>query len=405
MADEQLTRRELRDREAAHAAGRVRTRERTEPSASFGFPDTEPPRRKRRWVPWVVAPLVLLLVIGGGGAAAAFLIMPDWPTRIASYLDGPESLDYSGGGHGQVDIVVQEGDIGSDIAVTLEQAGVTKTFDAFYSLLIAEGDPSFQPGTYRLKEEMSARAALDALLDPASKLQNQVLVREGEIIASALATIAASTEIPIEELQAAAADWGSFGLPPGAQSLEGYLYPATYTFDPGMNAHQALQMMVDRGLQELDNLGVPVEDRHRIVTFASLIQRESGPNIPDMAKIARVFQNRLDQGMHLQSDASVSYGTGRHDSVFTTNEERADASNPYNTYANPGLPAGPIGNPGADALNAAMHPADGSWLFFATVNLQTGETVFSTTIDEHDAAVRRLQEWCAASDANAAYCG
>ena len=100
-----------------------------------------------------------------------------------------------------------------------------------------------------------------------------------------------------------------------------------------------------------------------------------------------MFQNRLDQGIHLEFDA-----------------ERADASNRYNTYANPGLPVGPIGNPGDVAISAAIHPADGTWLFFVPVNLATGETVFSTTIEEHDAAVAQLQEWCAASEENAAYC-
>ena len=78
--------------------------------------------------------------------------------------------------------------------------------------------------------------------------------------------------------------------------------------------------------------------------------------------------------------------------------------NPYNTYANPGLPIGPIGNPGDVAIDAALHPADGPWLFFVTVNLDTGETVFSTTVDEHEAAVAQLQDWCAASEENAAYC-
>jgi UPF0755 protein len=163
--------------------------------------------------------------------------------------------------------------------------------------------------------------------------------------------------------------------------------------------------MVNHTLSKLDELGVAPEDRMRVVILASIVQRESGPNVADMAKISRVFLNRLDKGMNLQSDATVAYGTGRTDTVWTTDAERTDASNPYNTYANPGLPIGPIGNPGADALDAAIHPADGPWLFFVPVNLQTGETVFSSTADEHEAAAAQLRAWCSASDENAAYCG
>ncbi|MCU1437659.1 MAG: mltG [Naasia sp.] len=400
------SRRGLKDREAAHAAGRVRTRRKPEQVASYGFPDTEPPRRRRRWAPWVIAPLVLLLVLGGGGVAAAFLIMPDWPDRISGILAGPEETDYAGSGQGEVDVVIHSGDVGSDIAVTLQQAGVTKTFEAFYDLLLMqEPEPVFQPGMYRLKEQMSAQAALDALTNPVNKLENQVLIIEGESLPNALELISAGTRIPLEELQAAAADVGSFGLPPGAMSLEGFLFPATYEFDPGLTAHDALQRMVNRSTAALDELGVPAEDRFRVVTLASVVQREAGPYVPDMAKIARVFQNRIDQGINLQSDATVAYGTGNTDTVWTTDAERADASNLYNTYANPGLPVGPIGNPGMDALNAALHPAEGPWMFFVPVNLATGETVFSVTADEHEANAQRLRDWCNANDENAAYCG
>jgi len=106
------------------------------------------------------------------------------------------------------------------------------------------------------------------------------------------------------------------------------------------------------------------------------------------------IHNRLDNGWHLESDATVSYGTGRTHTVWTTPAERADTSNPYNTYANPGLPIGPIGAAGDLAIDAALHPADGPWFYFVPVNLDTGETVFSTTLAEHNAAVRQLQEWC-----------
>ena len=97
--------------------------------------------------------------------------------------------------------------------------------------------------------------------------------------------------------------------------------------------------------------------------------------------------------MRLQSDATVAYGTGNLHVVTTTADERADATNPYNTYANDGLPVGPIGAPGDTAIQAALDPTPGDWLYFVTVNPETGETVFSTTLAEHNVGVQQFQQW------------
>jgi UPF0755 protein len=138
--------------------------------------------------------------------------------------------------------------------------------------------------------------------------------------------------------------------------------------------------------------------------MAALIQREAGPNQDDFYKISRVFTNRLEQGINLESDATVAYGADTLDTVWTDPADRANAENKYNTYANPGLPIGPIGAAGDLAIDAALHPADGPWLFFVPINLATGETVFSETVEEHDAAVDVLQNWCRENAENASYC-
>ena len=135
-----------------------------------------------------------------------------------------------------------------------------------------------------------------------------------------------------------------------------------------------------------------------MIVFASLIQKEAGL-AADYPKVARVFQNRLDQGMLLQSDATVAYGTGNTHRVTTTDAERADAANKYNTYVHKGLPVGPISNPGDIALQAVTHPADGPWLYFVTVDLETGETVFSTRTPSTEAAVKQFQAWLRAHPA------
>lgn len=350
---------------------------------------------------WIIAIIVVIALVAGAGVTGWVL----FEDKIRDVLGIAPPVDYEGEGNGEeVVVVISPGDIGSDVATTLRDAGVTMTFQSFYELLLEDPNITFEPGNYKLQEEMSAAAALAALQDPANKLINQVTIREGVTANSAFESISKATEIPLEQLQAEAANFTQFGVPASAPSIEGYLFPATYTFDPGISAHDAIKTLVDQMFAELDAAGVPPENRFTVLTMASIIQRESGPVVEDMAKISRVFQNRLDRGMNLQSDATVHYGIDDTSTVWTTPEDRADASNPYNTYANPGLPIGPIGLPGADAINAAMSPADGTWLYFVTVNLQTGETVFSNTLAEHERAADQLFAWCKASDENAIYC-
>lgn len=347
---------------------------------------------------------VLSLLLGIGAAGAAY-VWTTYESQVRELLGWELPNDYEGSGNGtEVMVVVRPGDIGEDVARTLQREGVTMSFTAFYELLLADPSIVLFPGTYLLQGEMSAQAALDVLRDPANRVTSSVTIPEGTTILDALGLLALGTEIPFEEFEAAAVDPTVYGIPAEAPSLEGYLFPATYEFEPGLTAPQVIQVLVDEMFARLDARGVAVEDRHRILTMAGLVQREAGPNTDDFGKIARVFYNRLEGGWRLESDATVAYGTGNFSTVWTTDAERADASNPYNTYANDGLPIGPIGLPGEVAIDAAISPTEGPWFFFVPTNLQTGETVFSETVDEHEAAVEVLRQWCRASEENAAYC-
>ena len=361
--------------------------------------------RKKRSLLWLKIALPIVVVLGGAGGVAAFAWV-NYEEQVRELLGWQLPTDYETTGNGEeVIVTIHTGDLGSDIAQSLHDAGVTMTFDAFYDLLLTlPEDPGFVPGNYSLEKEMSAQSALDALLDPENKVTDRLLITEGTTLPNALEIIAETTGIPLEELQESATDLASFGLPAEAPSLEGYLFPATYQLDGGQTAHDILQLLVDTMFERLDDAGVPVEDRHRVLTMAALIQRESGPNTEDFYKISRVFTNRLEQGINLESDATVAYGADTLHTVWTTDEDRANAGNLYNTYANPGLPIGPIGAPGDLAIDAALHPADGPWLFFVPINLATGETVFSVTADEHEAAADQLRAWCRESEENASYC-
>lgn len=359
-------------------------------------------RAKRRGRITISVVLVALLAIIGGGVAWAW---GQYGDRISQAM-GWTTNDYSGDGHGQVLITITEGQIGSDVADSLASADVVKTSQAFYDLLVAQPENvNFQVGTYKLKLQMSAKAALAALQDPANRMELTVVIQEGISALDALQRIAGVTGIPFSDFQAAVKDPTVYGVPAQFPSIEGFLFPATYTFEPSDTATSIVQKMVDRMRQALAQHGVAAGDEWRVLTLASMVQREAGSNLDDFPKVARVFLNRLDIGMLLQSDATVAYGTGNTHTVWTTPEERADKSNLYNTYANPGLPVGPIGLPGDTAIDAVMHPADGTWLYFMPVDLKSGKTEFSTTAEEHEQNVQKLAAWCEAHRAEGGkYC-
>lgn len=337
--------------------------------------------------------IVILLLLGGLAAVGGYF-WSQYGAQISLAM-GWTSNDYEGEGEGDVLITITSGEVGSDVAASLAQADVVKTSDAFYELLLAQ-DPQveFQVGTYQLKQRMSSQAALDALQDPANRMELTVTVPEGMAAVDALERASEVLGIPMADFEEAIEDPSAYGIPDDFPSVEGFLFPATYTFEPEDTAESVVQTMVDRMHQALDEHGVEEGDEWHVLTLAALVQREAGSDLDDFPKIARVFENRITEDMLLESDASVAYGTGNTHTVWTTEAERDDASNPYNTYANPGLPVGPIGNPGDVAIDAALNPADGSWLFFMPINLSTGETVFSETFSEHEKAVEQLAEWC-----------
>lgn len=359
---------------------------------------------KKRNLLWLKITLPILIVLGLGGGAAAYVWL-NYEDQVRELLGWELPNDYEGTGNGEEVIVsIQSGDIGADVARTLHEAGVTMTFDAVYDVLLEDESIGFLPGNWRLQKEMSAASAIAALQDPENKVTSQLLLTEGSVLPDALEIISETTGIPLADVQAAAANPQQYGVPADAPTLEGYLFPATYELEGTETAEEILQLLVNTMFEHLDAFGVAADQRHDVLTMASIIQREAGWNIDDFYKVSRVFKNRIEQGINLESDATVAYGTGNLHTVWTTDEERADASNLYNTYANPGLPIGPIGLPGDDAISAALNPADGPWLFFVPINLATGETVFSETADEHQANVDILLEWCDASPENASYC-
>ena len=345
----------------------------------------------------LISLIVAVVLLGGLGAAGAYL-WSQFGERISLAM-GWTSNDYEGEGHGETVVVITEGEIGEDIANSLEEADVVKTSDAFYELLLAQEEPvEFLPGSYQMKLQMSSQSALDALQNPDNRMAFTAMIPEGKTVDQTLELVSAGADIPLEELQAAAAaPPQNYGVPEGIDTLEGWLFPATYEFEAETTGEQAIQRLVEMQIQVLDEAGVAPEQREHVLTLASIVQREGG-RIEDFPKVARVIENRLADGMKLQMDSTAQYGMGQHDdgNVWSTDEALAD-DNPWNTYVHTGLPKGPIANPGRDAISAVVSPAEGDWLYFVAINLDTGESAFAATQEEHDANVGRLTEWCNAN--------
>ena len=371
---------------SSRRAMRVESAPRSRRERSRYAGDGRPPKRRLTWL-WV---LIVLLGLGVGGAVA---MNAAFGTEIRHILGQDPSDDYKGTGNGKpATVTIVSGQIGSDIAKSLANAGVTKTSAAFYQLLLKQTtQPNFEPGTYKLQKQMSAKAALAQLLDPKNRVVSNVVIPEGQTLPQVLARLSKGTGVPVADLEAAAKNPSAYGVPKGAPSLEGFLFPATYQFDPGTPAKTILQRMVARMNQSLKSHGVSAASELKVLTLASIIQKEGG-STKDFYKVSTVFHNRLNQGIHLQSDATVSYGA--HSSkILTTAAQRANDANKYNTYAHAGLPIGPIAAPGDAAIDAALHPVKGSWLYFVLVNGQTGQTVFSDTLAQHNVAVKQWQAW------------
>lgn len=354
-----------------------------------------PPAKKKRRTGCLVALLIVLALVGAVVAGGAWA----WSTygdRISDAMGWGAPDDWEEGvATGEALVTINTGDTGEHVSQALNAAGVTRTPGVFYDYLINENIAvTFYPGVYRLHESMTAEAALAALRNENNKLENSVMVPEGGTIESFLPEVADVLQLPLADLQAAVDDPSAYGV--SARSLEGWLFPAAYQFDPGVTAPQVVQRMVDRTRESLANAGVPDSDAERVLTIASMIQREG--RLDDISRVSRVIQNRLDIGMKLQMDSTAQYGVGElHAGSVSTSAEAQFAENDWNTYVIDGLPATPISTVSDAAIQAAQSPAEGPWLYFVTVNPESGETVFSVTYEEHQAAITQWADWCRAN--------
>jgi UPF0755 protein len=347
-------------------------------------------RRKKRKRRSFVAVLVSLSILVLAGGAVWFGAKP-----IIASLTAPS--DFPGPGTGSVMVKIEAGASGRAIGQLLAEKKVVKSAKAFVDA--ANKDPRAQkirPGTYELRLQMTSSGAIALLSDPKNRQVKTFTVAEGKRVAE-IVDIIAKTGIAKKDLQAALKDPAALGIPEWATSkkglkfpAEGFLFPKTYEVEPGDTAVSVLSAMVTETLDELTAAGVPSGQEWKVLTEASILQAEGGKS-SDYPKMARALDNRTKKGWKFQLDSTTSYAVQRF-GVTTTQKER-DTPSPYNTYYVKGLPLGPICNPGADAIAAALAPAKGTWLYWVTVNPETGETKFATTDAEAQRNKAEFQKW------------
>ena len=347
--------------------------------------DYEPDTRRRR-SSGPLAVLVAFLLLAGI-AFGAFL-------GIKS-LTGSGSSDFQGEGTGSVTIVVKKGDSLTAIGRTLADAEVVASADAFVGAASAdERAQGIAPGAYQLRKSMSGAAALELMLDPESRVVQKVVVPEGLRFEKTIARITKGTDLSEDDIKDALARAGSLGLPEYAEgSVEGFLFPATYEFQPGVDADTVVKAMLTRFRVAAKEVDLVAEAKKKgltpfeVVVMASLVQGESAPE--DYDKVARVIYNRIKLGMPLQLDSTVNYALGKSDLQLSAEDLKTDS--PYNTYVNTGLPPGPINSPGEAAMTAVLNPAKGDWLYFVTTDPDTQTTEFASTYDEFLVLKRKFQ--------------
>ncbi|HTX91089.1 MAG TPA: endolytic transglycosylase MltG [Anaerolineales bacterium] len=290
--------------------------------------------------------------------------------------------------------VIQEGENAVEISGRLEQEGLIRNADTFRVYLIWTGGDTFiQTGTYRLSPAMTARTIAD-MLRSSSLTEVTFSVLPGwrmEEIARSLPTSGLSIDPPAF-VKAAASPLHPLDFWPAGASAEGFLAPGNYTLPRTTTADQLVSVLLQgftSGLTPdlragLESHGLTV---YQAVTLASIIQREAVV-ADEMPMIASVFYNRLAAGMDLQSDPTVQYALGYNigQGTWWTNPLSLDDlqfNSPYNTYVNPGLPPGPISNPGPAALQAVANPAQSSYLFFQARCDGSGLHNFAETFEQH----------------------
>ncbi|GIF13269.1 endolytic transglycosylase MltG [Actinoplanes teichomyceticus] len=334
--------------------------------------------------------LVLLGLLAGGGWLAY--------TKVKGIFTDE---DYPGPGGAEAIVEIKSGQSATEIGNTLYQRKVVASADAFVAAAKDNTrSKNIQAGWYRLRVEMRASDALDLMLDPKSRWVTKVTLPEGLTYQQTFQKLSEATRIPVAEFREAAKDPVALGLDESwftrsdgkkvnRSDIEGFLYPATYELSPKADATGVLKTIIANFNAEMEQLEFAPTVRkarggitpYEALIVASIAQAEALKD-EDMPKVSRVIYNRAygEFDCHcLGLDSTVNYwlritGKKTKASEDLTQSELHNPNNPYNTHDKPGLPPGPIGNPGRAALKGAMSPT-GNFPYYFFISVDTAGTM------------------------------
>lgn len=372
-----------------------------ESSSGGPRPPRPPKKRKRSRAALVVALLVVagLLVGAGYGAYLAF-------ERIQA---GEPAPDYPGPGSGEVVIEVSEGETLADIGQTMKDADVVASVQAFTEAAMLEEDATnVTPGRYLMLQQMTGAQAVERMLNPKSRNENTVVLPEGLRTDQVVEILSDVTGRKKSEFMNIITTPGRLDLPEWAEGTgearaEGFLFPATYAFDKDATASKILNELVAKFNEVAAEIDFEARAKetgynpYEVLTVASLVQAEAPPE--DFRKVSQVVYNRLDPQTwggtygYLGFDSTVNYVLKQSEINLSESDRRINS--PYNTFTeqHQGLPPTPIENPGEAALEAALKPADGDWLYFVTVDPNTGRTKFTANYNEFLGFQDEFEAW------------
>jgi UPF0755 protein len=327
------------------------------------------------WLKILVGAALLLAAT----AAAGWLWVSDWRAD-------PQSIRATG------TFELSPGEPFGAFATKLHRAGVVEHPRLWSWLARLDGSATqVKAGEYAVQAGDTPDSLL-ARLVARDVVTYHLQIIEGWTVTQALAALAADPVLQHELTNVQPADlMQALGLAAGPP--EGRFFPDTYRFERG-DSDAELMRRAHRRMDEVlaaawatRAAGLPYHTPDEALIVASLVEKETG-NESDRERIARVFVNRLEAGMRLQTDPTVIYGLGTRFEGNLTREHLAEDT-PYNTYVHAGLPPSPIALPGARSIAAALHPAPGDYLYF--VSRGDGTSQFSITLEEHNRAVQRYQ--------------
>ena len=307
--------------------------------------------------------LVLALLVAAGAVAFVWLV----PT-------GPGSPTF-------VDIL--PGTPTSQIASQLKERGIIRSRYVFLALDVVKGG-TLKAGEYRFDHPVPMEEVWSRMRR-GDVYTITVTIPEGSNIFDIGARLQAAGLVSQQAFVAAAKQDTALvaNIDPAAPSLEGYLFPDTYHFDPHATPQDMMAAMVRQFRESTRQIGL-TSDYHRIVTLASLVEKET-PIDKERPLVASVFVNRLAKNMPLMTDPSVIYAAllkGTWQGAIYESDLQSNSS--YNTYQHTGLPPGPICNPGLKSLAAVMHPAQTDFLYFVAASADpSGRSRFSATLEQH----------------------